>query len=180
MVSPLRSLYTKPAIDVQYRGKEQKMPNDTMRIYHGGYAIVKTPRLIAGKYTKDFGPGFYCTTIREQAERWAKRYDTPVINVYDFDMDKRLNILDFEEMTEAWLDFIIACRGGIKHAYDIVSGAMANDQVYNYIADYINGILTREQFWVLAQFKYPTQQISFCTEQALACLTFITSEFVKP
>ena len=26
--------------------------------------------------------------------------------------------------------------------------------IYNYVADFMNGVLTREQFWVLAKFKY--------------------------
>ena len=30
------------------------------------------------------------------------------------------------------VDFIIDCRNGKKHAYDIVIGAMADDQIYNY------------------------------------------------
>ena len=90
-----------------------------------------------------------------------------------------LRILEFHEMTEAWLDFIINCRHGISHDYDIVIGAMANDQIYNFIADYIDGIITREQFWVMAKFKYPTHQINFCTEAALNCLTFVGSEEVK-
>lgn len=75
-------------------------------------------------------------------------------------------------MTEEWLDFIINCRHGIPHAHDIVIGAMANDQIYNYIADYIDGVITREQFWSLARFKYPTHQINFCTPDALKCLEF--------
>lgn len=83
-------------------------------------------------------------------------------------------------MTEEWLEFIVDCRSGKKHDYDIVIGAMANDQVYNYISDYISGVLTKEQFWVLAKFKHPTHQINFCTEKALECLTFIKSEEVKP
>jgi len=83
-------------------------------------------------------------------------------------------ILEFKEMTEEWLDFIIACRHGITHEHDIVIGAMANDQIYNYIADYMDGIITREQFWSLAKFKYPTHQINFCTPKALECLTFVT------
>ena len=70
-------------------------------------------------------------------------------------------------------------HGGIKYDYDIVIGAMANDQVYNYISDYINGVLTKEQFWILAKFKYPTHQISFCTKEALKCLTFIKKEEIK-
>ena len=49
---------------------------------------------------------------------------------------------------------------------------MADDQIYNYVADYIRGAITREQFWVMAKFKYPTHQIAFCTEAALEVLTF--------
>lgn len=45
---------------------------------------------------------------------------------------------------------------GVKHDYDIVIGAMANDQIYNYISDFVHGIITREQFWALAKFKRPT------------------------
>ncbi|KAA6327315.1 hypothetical protein EZS27_023688 [termite gut metagenome] len=149
-----------------------------MIVYHGGYCSIEFPEIIKGKYAKDFGTGFYCTEIKIQAVRWAKRYDTPVISLYDFVINHDLKILHFEDMTEEWLDFIINSRSGMQHAYDIVIGAMANDQVYNYISDYINGVLTKEQFWVLAKYKHPTHQINFCTEQALKCLAFIKSEEV--
>jgi len=75
-------------------------------------------------------------------------------------------------MTDEWLDFVVACRNGQPHDYDIVIGAMADDQIYNYVADFIRGVITREQFWALAKFKYPTHQIAFCTEAALKSLTF--------
>ena len=147
-----------------------------MTVYHGSYTVVKEPKIVKGKNTKDFGTGFYCTIIREQAERWAKRYDGGVVNAYTVRMDTNLKILEFKDMTEEWLDFIIDCRHGKEHNYDIVIGAMANDQIYNFIADYMDGIITREQFWVLARFKYPTYQINFCTQDALKCLEFISSE----
>lgn len=73
----------------------------------------------------------------------------------------------------------INCRHGEAHDYDIVIGAMANDQIYNFIADYIDGIITREQFWTMAKFKYPAHQINFCTDAFLGCLTFIGSEEIK-
>lgn len=92
------------------------------------------------------------------------------------DFGTGLKILEFKDMTEEWLDFIIDCRHGKTHDYDIVIGAMANDQIYNFIADYMDGIITREQFWALARFKYPTHQINFCTPEALNCLEFISSE----
>lgn len=150
-----------------------------MTVFHGGYTVIEKPEIQRSRNTKDFGPGFYCTVIREQAVRWAKRYETPVVSVYTVQMDQRLDILEFPEMTEEWLAFIADCRFGKPHPYDIVIGAMANDQIYNYIADYMDGVITKEQFWVLAKFKYPTHQINFCTSKALKCLEFLSSEEVS-
>ena len=150
-----------------------------MTVYHGSYTTITAPTILLGKNTKDFGPGFYCTIIREQAERWAKRYQSPIINTYTVRMNTALNILEFSDMTEEWLDFIIDCRHGKPHNYDIVIGAMANDQIYNFIADYIDGVITREQFWSMAKFKYPTHQINFCSQAALRCLDFVSSEEVS-
>lgn len=49
-----------------------------------------------------------------------------------------------------------------------------------YHGSYImEGILTREQFWAMAKFKYPTHQINFCSEKALKCLEFVSSEEVS-
>ena len=149
-----------------------------MTVYNGGYTKIEQPKIIPGKNTKDFGNGFYCTIIREQAERWAKRYNTPVVNTYTVRLDSRLDILEFSEMTDEWLDFIVDCRSGKPHHHDIVIGAMANDQIYNFVADFIDGVITREQFWVLAKFKYPTHQIVFCTEEALKYLEFVSAEEV--
>lgn len=149
-----------------------------MMVYHGSYTKIEKPQIIKGRNTKDFGPGFYCTIIKEQAERWARRYSTPKVNIYTVRMNESLRILEFKEMTEEWLDFIISCRHGISHEYDIVIGAMANDQIYNYISDYIDGIITRGQFWSMAKFKYPTHQINFCTDEALQCLEYYGNEEV--
>lgn len=141
-------------------------------VYHGGYQAVKRPEIRVGRNTKDFGNGFYCTIIKEQAERWAKRYTTKVVSIYDVRLDMELNIKEFKTMTDEWLEFIVSCRSGKSHNYDIVIGAMADDQIYNYISDYMDGVITKEQFWTLAKFKYPTHQIAFCTEKALKCLEY--------
>ena len=83
-----------------------------MTVYHGGYQPVKEPEIRIGRNTKDFGNGFYCTIIKEQAQRWAKRYDTKIVSTYDVCLNPKLNILEFEEMSEKWLDFIVACPAG--------------------------------------------------------------------
>ncbi|MBQ8656550.1 MAG: DUF3990 domain-containing protein [Prevotella sp.] len=143
-----------------------------MDIFHGSYTTVKVPRIVDGRYTKDFGKGFYCTQLKQQAERWAGKYDTPTVNVYDYEAREDLDILEFKGMTDEWLDFVVACRNGQPHHHDIVIGAMADDQIYNYIADFMRGVINREQFWALAKFKYPTHQIAFCTDAALKSITF--------
>lgn len=147
-----------------------------MEIYHGGYVAIPSPEILRGQFTKDFGDGFYCTSLKTQAVKWSKRYDTPVVSIYEYHANDKLKICCFETMTEEWLDFIVACRSGQSHDYDIVIGPMADDQIYNYVADFMNGVLTREQFWVLAKFKYPTHQINFCTSEALKCITYRGAE----
>lgn len=92
--------------------------------------------------------------------------------MYNYEVDDSLNILKFSEMSEEWLDFIIACRNGTSHNYDIIEGPMADDTIYNYIQEFLDGKISREAFWALVKFKYPTHQICFNTENALNTLTF--------
>lgn len=144
-----------------------------MLLYHGSKEIVQFPEVRKTKYTKDFSWGFYCTQNYKQAIRWAnKREGTPVINTYHYTPDDTISILKFEEMTDEWLNFIARCRSGETHRYDIVEGPMANDTIWNYVNDFVAGRITKKQFWALAEFKYPTHQISFHTLAALNCLTF--------
>ena len=96
--------------------------------------------------------------------------------MYEYHENNQLRIKEFSVMTEEWLDFIIACRSDMPHEYDIVIGAMADDQVYNYVSDLISGNITREAFWELAKFKHPNHQIAFCTDKSLKCLKFIGSK----
>ena len=125
-----------------------------MILYHASKEIVQFPEIRKARYTKDFSWGFYCTNNLRQA------------------------ILKFPELSDDWLDFIAKCRNGKTHSFDIVEGPMANDTIWNYVNDYLSGRITRKQFWVLAEFKYPTHQISFHTLSALDCLTFERSEVI--
>lgn len=75
-------------------------------------------------------------------------------------------------MTDTWLDFIVQCRLGKAHDYDIVEGPMADDTIFNYVQGFIDGKISRAAFWELAKFKYPTHQISFHTARALETLKF--------
>ena len=144
-----------------------------MELFHGSNVVVDQPKIITDGYYKDFGYGFYCTNLEKQATRWALvKQHGHVVNVYDYLENKSLNTLVFDEMTDEWLDFVVACRQGIKHDYDMVEGPMADDTIWNYVDDFTRGEISRTAFWELVKFKYPTHQIVFCSEKALKQLHF--------
>lgn len=142
-------------------------------IYHGSNVKVEHPRIQVSGFYKDFGYGFYCTNLEKQAQRWAiTKRPEHIVSVYRYEEDERLKLKTFPEMSEDWLDFVVACRRGIEHPYDIVEGPMADDQIWDYVEDLIAGNITREAFWVLVKFKHPTHQILFSTERALQTIIF--------
>lgn len=149
-------------------------------LYHGSREEVVFPEIRKTVYTKDFSWGFYCTKSYEQAYRWADRKSSKgIVNVYSYKEKPNLNILKFEKMNDEWLDFIAKCRNGFIHNYDIVEGPMADDTIWNFVNDFLDGNISRAVFWEYAKFKHPTHQISFHTLKALDCLTFERSEIIN-
>ena len=142
-------------------------------VYHGSNMIVPEPKILIHGYYKDFGYGFYCTNLEKQAKRWAlTKKGASIVNNYTYIENRELKFLEFENMTESWLEFVVSCRRGVEHNYDIVEGPLADDQIWDYVEDYIAGKISKAAFWELVKFKYPTHQIAFCTEKALRTLTF--------
>lgn len=148
-----------------------------MIIYHGSNMMVSSPRILINGFYKDFGYGFYCTNIEKQAKRWAlTKRGKSIVNIYEYTPNDKLMQLTFETMTDEWLDFVANCRLGIEHKYDIVEGPMADDQVWDYVEDFMSGRISRAAFWELVKFKYPTHQIVFCTQEALEALQYEGNE----
>ncbi len=146
-------------------------------IYHGSNVEVANPRIIQNGFYKDFGYGFYCTNIEQQAKRWAiTRHGESIVSKYSYNLDDSLMMLSYKEMTDEWLQFVVDCRRGTEHNYDIVEGPMADDQIWDYVEDYMEERITKEAFWELVKFKYPTHQIVFRTDKALQTLHFEGSE----
>ena len=142
-------------------------------VYHGSNVVVAQPKILINGHYKDFGFGFYCTNIEKQAKRWAlTKRGASIVNKYTYLQNKELNICAFPEMTEDWLQFVVDCRRGKEHNYDIVEGRMADDQIWDYVEDYMSGSISKAAFWELVKLKYPTHQIVFCTEDAIKTLHF--------
>ena len=107
-----------------------------LTFYHGSQVSVPQPDAKAGRKNLDFGPGFYLTKIREQAESWAivmagrkGRNAQPVLNTYHFDMDRAIadgiRIKSFPAYDLEWLDYVVDCRRG----KDIITAEQALGQL---------------------------------------------------
>lgn len=148
-------------------------------VYHGSNVEVANPRIIQNGFYKDFGYGFYCTNIEKQAKRWAiTRRGDSIVNKYVYSSNTSLKTLVFDEMSDEWLQFVVDCRRGIENKYDIIEGPMADDQIWDFVEDYMEERITKKAFWELVKFKYPTHQIVFCTDDALKTLHFEGSESI--
>lgn len=112
-----------------------------MILYHGSNVEIEKIDLALSRPNKDFGRGFYLTEDMEQARRMAEQKvrqsgGIVVVNRYEFDEryleDGYLKVKHFESYTEEWAEFILANRNrkieGKIHEYDVVIGAIANDQ----------------------------------------------------
>lgn len=148
-------------------------------VYHGSYMKIEFPEIRKHNFTKDFSWGFYCTKIQEQAEKWCKKFKTKIVNVYEVKDMESLNVKEFTDYDDEWLEFVVNCRSGKTHDYDVVIGPMADDTIYDYIEAYIQGEMNKEYFFEQMKFKYPTHQISFHTIKALDCINFIQSYQTK-
>ena len=81
---------------------------------------------------------------------------------------------------ESWLDFVSANRQGIYQGiqYDLVYGAVANDDVYRTITLYMTGILNKEQALAALKIRKLFNQLVFATEKSLKYLHFEGRELV--
>ena len=159
-----------------------------MILYHGSNIQVKKPRILESLRALDFGAGFYTTSSREQAEKWAgivtKRRQTgvPTISCYSFDekVPASLKVLMFGSPDGDWLDFVVANRTEqpVSIGYDLIIGPVANDSTLPVIDDYADGRYTKDEAIRRLLPQKLTDQYAFLTDKALSFLKFRESEVV--
>lgn len=152
-----------------------------MILFHGSSEIVKCPDILHSYRALDFGKGFYVTSVREQAERWARRKadlvgGKAIVNQYQMSDDTTgLRVKSFSEDLAEWIDFVCDCRDGkpVYQQFDLIIGKVANDKVFRVVDMYHSGIWDRERA-LLEIRAYPNyDQIAFISQDAInQLLTF--------
>lgn len=158
-----------------------------LKLYHGSNVRIERIDLSVGHINKDFGKGFYLTTIKEQAEAMAKRKArlfidaVPIVTEFVFDdsslSDKELNVKIFDGVSEEWADFIFenrrASETGFRHNYDIIIGPVADDGVVMQLDRYEMGKITLQQLVDELRYRKLNNQYYFGTERAIKYLTLL-------
>lgn len=156
-----------------------------MILYHGSNIHIDTIDLNKGRLGKDFGQGFYLTTIKEDAAKMAQSAvqremdGVPTLNVYLFDENAmtngELNVKLFDGYSLEWARFIHANRnnrsGQPIHNFDIVYGPIADDRIGLQMWRMAQGYIDEGQFAKEIEYIRPTFQYFFGTEKALQYLT---------
>ena len=123
----------------------------------------------------DFGQGFYVTTLKDQAVKYAQRFirrgKEAWLNIYELDedfMSSSFIIREFEKYDANWLDFVVACRKGIIIGnYDIVKGGIANDKVFRTVDLFFSGDITKEEALRRLLFELPNDQLCIRSQKIL-------------
>ena len=161
-----------------------------MIIYHGSNVLVEKPILIKATRTLDFGYGFYTTTSKEQAYKWARikqrreNINKGFISIYEIPdsilKDKSLNVNIFDEADENWLNFVLDNRTKEKyvHEFDIVKGKVADDRVYACLNAFENKFMDFDTTIKELRTYKLEDQISFHTNKALKYIKYIGYEEV--
>jgi len=164
-----------------------------MILYHGSNIRIEKIELDKCRPFKDFGRGFYTTPLKKQAWVMAKRTvriyreGVPCITEFFLDdavfRDPMLNIKRFMKPDLEWARFVVNNRnqGFNDHAnsecnadnkYDIVTGPVANDDITALINVFLAGILSDAALLKELTFRDLSEQISFHSEIAVACLHY--------
>jgi hypothetical protein len=126
-------------------------------LYHGSYIEVRRPDITRGEPQKDFGQGFYTTSLLKTAQAWAvtsaRRRNLPnsVVSSYTLDAAAaKLAVYRFGvEDTILWFDFVVKNRYPDKY-YPYVSELYDNvekyDTIIGFIADDTTNIIFRDFF----------------------------------
>lgn len=161
-----------------------------MKLYHGSNLEIQEIDLAKCRPYKDFGQGFYLTTLPEQAIKMAKRVSriyggTPCTTIFDFKdsslEEPKFSKRIFQNPSKEWALFVINNRNrdfkddadkecNLDLKYDLVTGPIANDDLALLFRQFSNELISVDTLVKEMEFKKLTNQYSFHTPKSLAYL----------
>jgi len=157
-----------------------------MLLYHGSNQDIDSIDLSQCKPFKDFGRGFYLTTIEDQAGFMAKRTarifgGSPYVSIYEFDekslLSEEFSVKVFPEPSAEWALFVLNNRNrnfvdksdsnsNHDNKYDIVTGPVANDDIALLFRSFTSKYIDIDALVKGMKYKKLSNQYSFHTEKA--------------
>ncbi|QAT43289.1 DUF3990 domain-containing protein [Aminipila luticellarii] len=161
-----------------------------MKLYHGSNMEIIDIDFTKCRPYKDFGQGFYLTTIKEQAAKMAVRVariygGSPCIIEYDFNdaalTKSNVRSRVFEKPNKEWALFVMNNRSrefkditssecNHDKKYDLVAGPIADDDLALLFRQFSNDMITIDILVKEMEFKQLTNQYSFHTKKAIKYL----------
>lgn len=153
-----------------------------MKVYHTSTIEIINPDIIHSREGLDFGKGFYCTVLREQAEAYGLRFSLrgipAILNEYVLDSAYlEANVRQFVSYDEEWLDFIMANRQNQPVTdYEIIEGGVADDKIFRTIDLYLSGDIPKTDALNRLKYEKPNHQICFRSQSVIdRYLKFVSS-----
>ena len=162
------------------------------QLYHGSNVSFSVIDLTKSVPNKDFGRGFYLTTDKFQAEKFARlkakriQANRGYVEVFYINNFEDLIIKQFDSADEEWFNFVLSNRGygtfatnKKQYNFDIVTGPIANDAVGLVLNQFIAGAYgdsvsaeSRSTAIRLLLTQKLHNQVFFGTEKAVSRLVF--------
>jgi len=152
-----------------------------MLLHHGSNLSIEKPLLLPASHPTDFGAGFYTTANYKQAADFAKRVvrlrnGSAIVNIYEFEeneIEENLT-LRFETPNTDWLHFVVNNRmlKPIEKNFDLIIGPVANDDVYETIIAFENGVYDEQETLKRLLVKKLYNQYVFKSQKIIEKLIF--------
>ncbi len=170
-----------------------------MLLYHGSNTDFEEIDLKNCAPSKDFGKGFYTTTIFDQARAMAVRKSRiyggePCVITYEAPNDilerKDLTTRVFPNTSKDWAIFVINDRDrtfadlaspecNTDNKYDVVFGPVANDTLTTLLTQYRRGFIDSDILLKEMEHTSPSDQYSFHSLKAVRLLKKIGTQWIK-
>ena len=162
-----------------------------MKVYHGSISIIEKPNLEVLNYKTSSEKKFDTSIDKDTAEYWAEEKSRKIleknksvilkkyINVYEFVENEKLNILDFNKLDEPDKFIEKNKSNEILHNYDIIKGPKINERLVEFLKEYKQRKLKKEELIDMLIIYKTINEISFHTEEAIKTLKFLCAEEIK-